>query len=75
MATAPTPQSASTLKEVADRKRVSLRTIYSEVSAGRLKISKIGARTIVYAEDEAAYDDLVRSEADARRNALKSEAA
>ena len=63
------PERASTLQEVADRKCVSLRTLYNESAAGRLMISKIGARSVVFESDELAYDELIRTEARARRSA------
>lgn len=61
------PLRGSTVAEVADRKRVSRATIYNEARAGRIKLSKVCGRTVIFEQDEAEYDATLLAENEARR--------
>lgn len=49
------PDKAYSVKEAAQRIGVCARTLYNESKAGRIKLRKIGRRTIVPAPTLAAY--------------------
>jgi hypothetical protein len=44
-----------TILEFCAKHRLSRPLLYKQVAAGKLRISKIGARSIITAENEAAY--------------------
>lgn len=44
-----------TLNEVADRLRVSRRTVEREIAAGRIRPTRVGARTLVTQQELEAY--------------------
>jgi hypothetical protein len=46
---------SSSLRNFAERHDISLRLAYDEIKAGRLKIKKVGRRSIVTDEDEARW--------------------
>jgi predicted site-specific integrase-resolvase len=52
---------ASTVPDFAKRNGISRGTAYNEVKRGRLRISKVGAKSLIFAEDEDAWRALVRS--------------
>ena len=49
------PRCSSSLRNFAERHDISLRLTYDEIKAGRLKIKKVGRRSIVTDEDEEAW--------------------
>lgn len=63
------PDIADTVKQVAADLNISLPTLYREAALKRLRISKIGARSIIFRSDRAAYVALLKSEADAAQAA------
>ena len=50
-----TPRRSSSLRNFAERHDISLRLTYDEIKSGRLKIRKVGRRSIVTDEDEEAW--------------------
>jgi hypothetical protein len=58
---------SSELKELAARHGVTVWTLYQERRKGRLRIKKIGARSIVTDEDERAWLDGLPTLSDAGR--------
>lgn len=46
---------ASTIDEFADRYGLCRQTIYNQARAGRLKIRKVGKRSVITTEDEQAW--------------------
>lgn len=48
---------------------------YQEIAAGRLRVCKIGTRSVIFDDDKAAYIALLKSEADARRSSNPKTAA
>jgi hypothetical protein len=46
---------ADGIDEFAAKNNISRRTVYEEISAGRLIARKVGARTIITREDAAAW--------------------
>lgn len=46
---------ASTVEEFAQRYGLCKQTIYNQARAGRLKIRKVGKRSVITAEDEKAW--------------------
>lgn len=49
------PKLAFSLTEFADAHSVGRSTIYKEIHSGRLKVSKVGRRTIITLEQAAAW--------------------
>jgi hypothetical protein len=60
---------ADTVKQVAADIGISLSTLYREAALKRIRISKIGSRSLIFRSDRAAYVALLKSEADAARAA------
>jgi hypothetical protein len=46
---------ASTINEFAERNRLCRETVYAEIRLKRLKARKVGSKTQIFAEDEAAW--------------------
>jgi hypothetical protein len=59
------PDIADPVKQVAADLNISLPTLYREAALKRIRISKIGTRSIIFRSDRAAYVALLKSEADA----------
>lgn len=53
---------AYSLSDLTDLLGLGRSTLYNEVKAGRLRLSKIGARSIVLAQDLAEYLETLRQE-------------
>jgi hypothetical protein len=51
------PQDFYSLENFARRHSIGLRTVYSEISAGRLTARKIGRRTVIAIDDARAWMD------------------
>jgi len=45
----------STIKEFAKRNHLCRSSVYEESKRGRLKISKVGSRSLIFVEDEEAW--------------------
>ena len=63
------PEIADTVKQVAADLGISLPTLYREAALKRIRISKIGTRSIIFRSDRATYVALLKFEADAARAA------
>jgi hypothetical protein len=61
------PDIADPLKVVARDLGVSLPTLYREIALGRIRLSKIAGRSVIFRSDRQAYVDLLKAEADARQ--------
>jgi hypothetical protein len=48
-------RAASTINEFAERNRLCRETVYAEIRLKRLKARKVGSKTLIFAEDEAAW--------------------
>ena len=48
-------RAASTINEFAERNRLCRETVYAEIQLKRLKARKVGSKTLIFAEDEAAW--------------------
>ena len=48
-------RAASTINEFAERNRLCRETVYAEIPLKRLKARKVGSKTLIFAEDEAAW--------------------
>jgi excisionase family DNA binding protein len=48
-------RAASTIAEFAERNRLCRETVYSLIRLKRLKAHKVGSKTLIFAEDEAAW--------------------
>lgn len=48
-------RAASTINEFAARNHICRETVYVEIRNKRLKAHKLGAKTLIFAEDEAAW--------------------
>jgi hypothetical protein len=59
------PDVADTIKQVAADLNISIPTLYREAALKRIRISKIGARSIIFRSDRASYVKLLKDEADA----------
>lgn len=51
---------AKPIKLFAIERSISMPTVYRRIAAGELTATKIGSRTYVFAEDEAAFDAALR---------------
>ncbi|MFO1118319.1 MAG: DNA-binding protein [Beijerinckiaceae bacterium] len=52
----PIPRRAFTLREFCELRRIGLTKAYAEAKAGRLKIRKVGRKSLVLPEDAAEWD-------------------
>jgi hypothetical protein len=57
---------AYSVVEAAHILNIGITHLYAERKAKRLRVCNIGARSVVFADDLAAYQALLKSEADAR---------
>jgi hypothetical protein len=48
-------RAASTINEFAERNHICRETVYVEIRHKRLKAHKLGSKTLIFAEDEAAW--------------------
>jgi hypothetical protein len=48
-------RAASTINEFAERNRLCRESVYAEIRRKRLKAHKLGSKTLIFAEDEAAW--------------------
>lgn len=52
---------ATSLADFCSERSLSLRTGWSLVSSGALKVGRVGRRVLVFVEDAAAFDEAARS--------------
>jgi hypothetical protein len=52
---------------VADDLGISIPHLYREISKGRIRLSKIGDRSVIFRSDRARYVQMLKDEADARQ--------
>jgi hypothetical protein len=62
----PQPDRAYSVEEAKELLNIGTTLFYAERNAKRLRVCKIGERSVVFASDLAAYQALLKSEADAR---------
>jgi hypothetical protein len=62
----PQPDRAYSVEEAKELLNIGTTLFYAERKAKRLRVCKIGERSVVFASDLAAYQALLKSEADAR---------
>jgi hypothetical protein len=60
------PDRAYSVEEAKELLNIGTTLFYAERNAKRLRVCKIGERSVVFASDLAAYQALLKSEADAR---------
>lgn len=63
---APQPDRAYSVEEAKELLNIGTTLFYAERKAKRLRVCKIGERSVVFASDLAAYQALLKAEADAR---------
>lgn len=63
----PQPEQAFSVEEAKRILKIGTTLFYAERNAKRLRVCKIGDRSVVFSSDLAAYQAMLKSEADARR--------